>query len=165
MVALGLPSCSTRRPPVVDMSQPGTGTAELEILPAVEPQSSYQTDAQKRPPPETAPQTLSQSLPTYPPSALEHGVACSARLLYHIQTDGSATLVRLAWDSSPPQEHLEAFESAIRAAVATWEFKPAMQLRLKTLADGSARFDKRVIPKAGHAIIRFRVDEGKAVID
>jgi hypothetical protein len=122
-------------------------------------------DAQGSPPAEGAPETLSQGLPVYPDSAIADGVACTARFLYHIETDGSATVVRLEWDLAPPPHHVETFESAIRDAVATWRFVPAFQLVYKETSDGKKGFEKPLIPKAGRALIRFRVEDGRGIVE
>ena len=92
-------------------------------------------------------------------------VACSARVLYHIETSGSATLVRLEWDAPPPEQHREAFELAIQEAMAEWEFQPAMRVRGKKLPDGSTVPETRLVPKASYAVIRFRVVEGRGVVE
>lgn len=162
---IGLAGCAHRHLEVDQEPPQGLGTTEIEILPPPEPETAPPRDVRKRPPPEAAPQTISQALPTYPARALEDRVACAAQLLYHIQTDGSATLVRLNWDPAPPPGHEEAFESAIRDAVATWEFVPAYQLRFKELPDGSPSFEKRLIPKARRAVIRFRVEAGQPIVE
>jgi hypothetical protein len=158
-----LVGCAARRvPPDVDAQ--GVGTAELDLLPSPEPERPAGV-APTRLPPEAAPETVSQALPTYPNSALNEGVTCTAELLYHIETNGSATLVRLTWNLPPPSDHRDAFESAINDAVTTWEFTPGYQLILVERADGTMRYEKRLIPKARRAMIRFRVEGGKGVVE
>ena len=163
--AIGLVGCAHRRISVEQVQTQGVGTAELELLPPPEPEQPSLGNVQKKPTPEASPETVSQALPRYPTSALEDRVACTARLLYHIQTDGSVTIVRLVWDPAPPQDHVEAFESAIRDAAATWEYMPAYRLRHKERDDGTAGFEKQLIPKARRAVIRFRVEGGQAVVE
>jgi len=155
--------CAHRAETIESPSGIHVGRTDLEVLPP-EPPPPALRDQSKRPPPEAAPETLSQALPAYPVSALEDGVSCTARLLYHIQTDGSAELVSLEWELAPPGEHREAFEPAILAAVGTWEFAPAYQLRLRIQPDESAHFEKRPIPKAAHALVRFQVEDGQPVV-
>jgi len=158
-----LVGCAARRVPS-DVDAQGVGTAELELLPSPEPERAADV-APTTLPPEAAPETVSQALPTYPNAAVNDGVACTAELLYHIETDDSATLVRLTWDLPPPSDHLDAFETAINDAVATWEFAPGYQLRLVERADGTMSYEKRPIPKARRAVIRFRVEGGKGVVE
>ena len=140
-----------------------TGAAEIELLPPpvrIAPQGH-------EPPfrPELGPIELRQDLPAYPLSALGDAVACTARLLYHIETDGSASLVRLEWDEPPPPEHTDAFVSAIDAAMARWEFEPGRRWIKRTQPDGTSKREMQLIPKSGRALIRFRVDDGKPVVD
>lgn len=104
-------------------------------------------------------------MPSYPEAALPSEVACSAKLLYHIQTDGSAWLVRLEWAVPPPQDHRDSFEEALSEAVAEWRFTPARELAPKKMPDGSIEPEPRPIPTAVNAIIRFRMEEGKPVVE
>ena len=140
-----------------------TGAAEIELLP---PPTRTAPEGQ-RPPhrPEVGPIEIRQDLPVYPPSALEDGIACTARLLYHIETGGNASLVRLQWDDPPPPEHTNAFAASIESAMATWEFEPARRWILRTQPDGTEKREMQVIPKSGRALIRFRVDNGRPVVD
>ncbi len=119
----------------------------------------------ERPPAQTAPKTLTQPLPAYPESALADEVSCSARILYHIETDGLATLVRLGWDVPPPDAHAAAFESSIHDAVAAWRFDPATRLNPGRRPDGVVTYSRQVIPKAVNVLIRFRVEGGRAVVE
>jgi hypothetical protein len=163
LAATILVGCSARRVPLeVDLQ--GVGRTDLELLPSPEPERTADVNPASLPP-EAAPETVSQALPTYPSLAINDGVACTAELLYHIETDGSATLVRLTWDLPPPADHVDAFESAINDAVAAWEFVPGFQLRFKERADGTMSYEKHLIPKARRAAIRFRVEGGKGVVE
>ncbi len=164
-IALALTGCAGRRTSPDDASQPRFGTADLEILPPPPSQPPPEGYEPKVRPPESAPVVRRQGLPRYPESALQSEVTCTARLLYHIQTDGSATLVLLEWDVPPPDEHLKAFEKAIKEAVGGWEFTPARRYVSTKMPDTSIRLVPKTIPKAGRALIRFRVEKGRAVVE
>jgi hypothetical protein len=58
-----------------------------------------------------------------------------------------------------------AFERAIRDAVEGWRFEAAQRLLLRTLPDGSGGFERRPIPVARHAIVRFRVEGGRPIVE
>jgi hypothetical protein len=103
--------------------------------------------------------------PRYPDAALGDEIACVAELLYHVEIDGTARLVRLEWQEPPPDEHLPEFEDTIRIAVADWEYTPALRLVPQKLPDGSTRIDHQPVPKARHAVVRFRVVNGKGVVE
>lgn len=111
------------------------------------------------------PEVLKRDLPVYPQSALAEEVSCAARLLYHIQKDGRVTLVRLEWDDPPPVEHQQRFEESIQAAMAEWRFVPAVKIVSTELADGSLDLTRQPIPKAERAIVRFRVQDGRGVVE
>lgn len=163
---IGVASCAHRSPTVDNQQRTDVGTVALELVPPPVTEVTAPTQGQQTLSPEAAPETVSQALPTYPSSALEDRIACTVQLLYHIQTDGSATVARLEWNPGPPQIHVEAFESAIRDAVGNWEFIPAYQMRSKRGADGNVTsFEKHLIPKARDAVIRFRVEDGKAIVE
>jgi hypothetical protein len=155
--------CAVHRTPV-QADSPGVGRAELELLPSPEPERTPDV-APTTLRPEAAPETLRQSLPAYPPPAVDEEVACTARILYHMETDGTATLVELTWGPPPPTDHLPAFESAIEEAVASWRFNPAYQLIYEKRAGEVVGFEKRLIPKARSAAIHFRVEGGKGVVE
>jgi len=154
-VASVLAGCSHRR----------VGTVGLEDLPPPEIAPSRLASPSARPSAEVPAQTLLQALPRYPDAALGDEVHCTARLLYHIEVDGTASLVRLEWDPAPAAEYREAFEKAIREAVATWSYTAARRYRWKKNPDGSLEFEERAIPTARRAIIRFRVEKGRGVVE
>jgi hypothetical protein len=103
-------------------------------------------------------------LPSYPEVALADEVKCAARLLYHIQIDGSVTLVRLEWDEPPSSEYQLAFEEAIRDAIATWRYIPAKKW-VPTKMEGAIRTVPHAIPKAERAIVGFHVEEGHGIVE
>jgi len=111
------------------------------------------------------PTPITQNLPIYPESALEAAVACVARILYHVETSGQATLVRLEWKEPPPTEYLIMFEEAIRTAISQWAFHPAIRIVPERQDDDSIEAVQTPVPKALHALIRFRVENGKAVVE
>jgi len=117
------------------------------------------------PPMVMPPMPITQALPIYPESALEAAVACEARILYHVDTSGKATLVRLEWKEPPPTDQLTIFEEAIRTAVSEWTFHPAFRIVPKTQDDGSIEPVQTPLPKASHAFIRFRVEDGQAIVE
>jgi len=162
--ALLLEGCR-RKPVQATPPPPERGTSELEILPAEQVPRATDPERKKVLAPESAPGTVRQDLPGYPETALGDAVECTATVLYHIETDGSARLVRLEWELEPPAEHVAAFEDAIRTAVGSWLFEPAKRYRFKEVADGSFRYDEQVIPKAARAIVRFRVVAGRGVVE
>jgi len=162
LAAATLLGCAARSP--ADLDARKVGRAELEPLPPPDPGRPVEASALALAP-EGAAKTLIQALPAYPDAALSDAVDCRAELLYHIETDGSATLVRLEWNPPPPAGHVAGFEASIRDAVATWRFEPAYQLRLKERADGGMTYEKRLIPKARRVAVRFRVEDGKAVVE
>ena len=142
-----------------------TGTSDLEVLPPPPREPPPEGYTPRLRPPETPPETRRQSLPGYPESAVAFEVKCTARLLYHIQTDGSATLVRLEWEVPPPPEHLTRFEEKIQEAVASWEFIPAKKWVPTKMHDGSTTTVPHPIPKAERAVVRFRVEDGAGVVE
>ncbi len=92
-------------------------------------------------------------------------MACTARILYHVEVSGQATLIRLEWDVAPPPGHLEAFEDSITDAVDGWEFTAAFRIIREARDDGSIEPRIQPIPQAQHALVRFRVEDGKAVVE
>jgi len=138
------------------------GRSQIEPL---APTASDFRPGQKRAPRIIPPQVLAQHLPQYPSSALGDGVTCVARILYHIEVSGQATLVRLEWDIAPPADHLEAFEKSIVDAVALWAFHAAYRIIPETRDDGSIEPRNQSIPQAQHALVRFRVEDGKPVVE
>lgn len=155
-------ACAARVEPQQDASAPRVGTSDLENVPP--PETEPEPEAKRRPF-EIPAEIISQELPVYPQEAVSMEVACVARILYHIETTGSATLIRLEWEAPPPDQHREAFETSIEEALSRWEFKPAMKIRGKKLPDGSTVADQRLIPKASYAIIRFRVEDGRGIVE
>lgn len=164
VLALAAGACR-RQPPATEVVPSLAGSADLELLPAPEPPPPRPAERPRPARPEIAITTLSQELPEYPAAALEDRVTCTARLLYHIQTDGSADLIRLEWDAAPPEQHVAAFEASIDRTVETWKFVPAIRLIPRQASDGGQTYESKVIPKAGRALIRFRVEEGKPVVE
>ena len=82
-----------------------------------------------------------------------------------VTASGQATLVRLEWDEPPPAAYVSEFEEAIRTAISQWSFIPAVRIVPKTRADDSIEFNRTPIPNAQHAFIRFRVEDGKAIVE
>jgi hypothetical protein len=89
----------------------------------------------------------------------------TARILYHIEVDGSATLVRLEWDPAPDNDYIKLFEGSIQTAMAGWEFAPAHRIMTTEHPDGS--IDSKAVPikSADRVIIRFQVIDGKGVVE
>jgi hypothetical protein len=141
LVALALSGCAGRRSTVEQ--NPGVGWSEIRILPSPEPDPA--AAAVGTLPAESAPEVVDQAPPSYPASALDDLVDCTARILYHIQTDGSAELVRLQWEPPPPSVHLEVFEAAIHEAIAGWAFVPGQQLAPWERPDGAFGFEWKPI--------------------
>jgi hypothetical protein len=119
----------------------------------------------KRPPLVLPPEPLQQTLPEYPEAALGDAIACVARVLYHVETSGNATLVRLAWVEPPPAEHIADFEEAIGTGISKWRFIPALRVVPEKQTDGSIEPMETPVPTAQHAFVRFRVEDGKAVVE
>ncbi len=92
-------------------------------------------------------------------------MACVARILYHVERTGEPRLVKLEWDEPPPDEHAAAFEEAIRTAMSGWSFTPAVRIVGKRQEDGSIEPERTPIPQAQHAFIRFRVEDGEAIVE
>lgn len=167
VLSLAMAGCAARGPdPVRDTPARPRGTTELERIPSPPPAAapSGPGPLTRRPPPLALPETIHQPPPGYPESAVGDRVACRASILYHVQTDGSARLVRLEWEAAPPESYRGAFESAIRAAVETWRFEPAYQLVFTERPEGPV-YEKRRVPHAAGARLRFRVEDGKPVVD
>ena len=106
-----------------------------------------------------------RTTPAYPESVVTEGVSCAATLLYHIQKDGSVSLVRLGWDDPPPPEYEDRFEGEIRTAMLEWRFIPAKKWVPTELEDGSIDLVPHPIPKAERAIVRFRVEQGRGIVE
>ena len=139
---------------------PSVGTSQIDHF---QPPPSGSTRVGTPSPIIIPPGPLHQILPKYPESALSEAVACVARILYHVEISGQATLVRLEWDDPPPAEYVTEFEEAIRTAISQWSFIPAVRIVSKTQDDGS--IVRTPVPKAQHALIRFRVEDGKAIVE
>ncbi len=163
LLTISLTGCASRKNLVTETTQRRIGTADLEHLPPPTPEPLRKD--QKPAPLVLPPHPVTQSLPQYPQGVVEAEVSCSARLLYHVERDGSATLVRLEWEAAPPDEHLKAFEAAIRTATATWEFVPARKVVPVAQPDGSIEPEMQPVAEARRAIIRFRVEGGKGVVE
>jgi hypothetical protein len=157
LIVVMLTACAATKTPV--------GTADFEVLPPPPYEPAPDAPRPKPRPPETPPETMEQPPPTYPDSALADGIACSAKLLYHILEDGSASLVRLEWETPPPPEHESAFVEQIRTAMLDWEFIPATKWVRKEREDGTIRLSPQAIPKAERAIVRFRVEGGHGIVE
>lgn len=158
LCALILSGCAHRPPP--GDSPDRSGATEIEDF---QPESREPDD---RPPPLVIPpQALERPLPAYPETALADHVACTARVLFHVEPDGSVRLVRLEWDIPPPDEHVEAFESVIREVIPRWDYVPATRIEPRERPDGSIESKFRKIPKAQHSRIRFRVERGRGVVE
>jgi len=161
LIVVGLTACAgAKAPPVQPM-----GSSELEILPPPPYEPLPEGVRPTLRPPETPPKVQDRMPPSYPDSALSEEIACAAKLLYHIQKDGSVTLVRLEWDEPPPSRFEESFEEEIRTAMLAWRFIPAKKLVPTTLEDGSIDLVPHPIPKAERAIVRFRVQEGRGIVE
>jgi len=145
-------------------ASPGSFIGKTQIEPLAPTASDFRP-GQKRAPLIIPPRILAQSLPQYPSGALEDGVACTARILYHVEVSGQATLVRVEWDVAPPSIHLGAFENSIADAVASWSFTAADRIIPEMQEDGSIESQIQPVPQAQHALIRFRVEDGKAVVE
>ncbi|ANM30377.1 hypothetical protein ABI59_13555 [Acidobacteria bacterium Mor1] len=164
-VLVTLPACSQHRHAAThqELSDPGVGTTDMEYVETEEPQEKPKLGGRYLS--QAAPTKLRQELPEYPAAALADQVDCTAELLFHILTDGTAKVVRLEWNPAPPEQHKEAFEQAIHTAVADWEFVPGFRWIRRTDDDGQVRVEKQDIPKGRTVRIRFRVEGGKAVVE
>jgi hypothetical protein len=139
------------------------GTSDIEHLSG--PASGPRPEGVKRPPLIYPPQPLRQEPPEYPPEALDSEIGCTARLLYHVEKDGSPSLVRLEWEVTPPDQFLETFDATVRTAVEAWEFKPAYKIVPVELPDGAIEPEIIQVPSAHRALIRFRVIDGRGVVE
>jgi len=151
--------CAARAPATTE-PVPRAGTSHIQDF-----QPPPSTDPERRPPLILPPSALSRALPEYPASALDDAVSCVARILYHVETSGRATLVRLEWVEPPPAEHVAAFEDAVRTSVSRWRFESAVRVVPEKLADGSIEPRRTPVPTAQHAFISFRVEDGRAVVE
>ncbi len=147
-----------------DLAKPRSSVGKTQIEPLAPTASDFRP-GQKRAPLIIPPQILAQHLPQYPGSALEDAVACTARILYHVEVSGTATLIRVGWDVAPPPVHLDAFEKSLADAVARWAFNAAYRIIPETRDDGSIETRHQPIPQAHHALVRFRVEDGQAVVE
>lgn len=161
-VALVADGCAHRRSALEEPAS-RVGAVDVEAF-APPPVESAETSPAE-PIPMSPPRVLDRPLPKYPGSAVADGIECRARVLYHILPDGHGKLVSLEWEAPPPPEHVEAFETALRAAVAAWTFEPAVVLKRKALPDGSYRWEEQRIPVAEYARVRFRVVDGVPVVE
>jgi hypothetical protein len=152
--------CASRKPP--EQPVPHVGTARMDHF---QPPATQSPRVGVAAPMVVPPRARTQVLPAYPEAALDEAVACVARILYHVETSGRATLVRLEWAEPPPTQHLEAFEESIRNAVSEWTFHPAVRIEREQRADGSIEGVTTSQPKALHAFVRFRVEDGKAIVE
>ena len=114
---------------------------------------------------ETRPQALHQPLPAYPPQAMDAQVSCEIRLMYHVETDGSAAAVRFNWVLRPPDTYLKAFEAAILEAISEWKFKPAIRHLTRQMPDGSVDTETQAVTRSKWIIIRFQVVDGQGVTE
>jgi hypothetical protein len=53
----------------------------------------------------------------------------------------------------------------IRTAMLDWEFIPAIKWVRKEREDGTIRLSPQRIPKAERAIVRFRVEGGRGIVE
>ena len=162
IVASAAAGCASQRSKGTE-TMPLVGTSQIDHFQNPPPGSS--TSREKRPPLVIPPTPHNQELPDYPNSAVDEGVACVARVLYHVETTGQATLVRLEWDQPPPSKYLGEFEQAIEAAVLKWSYAPAVEIVGEKQDDGSVELVRTPVPSAQRAFIRFRVENGKAVVE
>jgi len=163
LIASALLSCARSRTPE---TQPApSGTSDLEILPPPPQEPAPEGSRPQRGRIVIPPVPKKLAPPRYPDAAVSDGIACVAQLLYHIETDGTAKLVRLEWEDPPPPEHLTEFEETIRAAVSEWAYIPAIRLVPTKMPDGSTVTERRPVPKARHAVVRFRVVNGEGVAE
>jgi len=165
LLVLLVSACAMHKAPENDSQQPLVGTADLEDVPPPPRNPPSESYTPTRRPFEVPPRPLSKRLPLYPDSALPSEVTCVGRILYHVEVDGSATLVRLNWDVAPPDRFMAAFELAIRAAIDDWEFRPAVQVTPEKHPDGTVTPQNKFVPKARYAVIRFRVEQGQGVVE
>ena len=154
--------CAARKPAQAEPAPP-VGTSQIDDFQP--PPSDSRRAGEERPPRVFPPRPLDRTLPTYPESALPNAVACVARILYHVETSGHATLVQLEWVEPPPAEYVTDFEEAIRTGVSEWRYWPAVRVVPERQADGSIEPVRTPVPRAQHALIRFRVEDGKAVVE
>ena len=106
-----------------------------------------------------------QEKPQYPATGLPTSEACTARILFHVEVDGSVTPVRLEWEHPPDADFLKLFESSIRDAMAGWEYSPAHRIITTEQPDGSIEPKAIPIKAADRVIIRFRVVDGLGVVE
>ena len=142
-----------------------TGTAEMELLGPPERRDPTPADLDLTRPMDIQAIPRRQGKPDYPPQALPTGQACAARILYHVEVDGSATLVRLEWDKAPDTSYLKLFEDSIRDAMAGWEFSPAHRLMIHEDQNGVLGSKAIPIKYADRVIIRFSVLDGKGIVE
>jgi hypothetical protein len=154
-------ACAGGKKPAV---QP-TGTSDLEVLPPPPYEPPPEGARLKRGPLVLPYEVEDRSSPGYPEAALADEIACSARLLYHILRDGSAKLVRLEWEAPPPPEYETAFEEEILQAMASWRYTPARKMVPVKHEDGSTELVLEPVPKAERAIVRFRVEQGRGIVE
>jgi hypothetical protein len=129
------------------------------------PQAESARSDTRRPRLVLPPVAVRRELPAYPEAALGDSVSCVAEILYHVETSGQATLVRLGWVEPPPRTHVAAFEDTIRTVMVDWLFKPAERVEPEQRPDGTIEPIRTPVPVAQHAYIRFRVENGTPVVD
>lgn len=158
LIVLLLTTCACAR-------KPPEGSTEIEILPPPPYEPLPEGVRPRFGPMVFPPEVLKRDPPVYPESVVAEEVSCTARLLYHIQQDGLVTLVRLEWDDPPPADHQELFEESIRTAILEWRFLPAVKIVATELDDGSLDLERQPVPKAERAIVRFRVEGGRGIVE
>jgi hypothetical protein len=167
VVLLGVLLCGCRGNAVRTTPRPSgsTGTAEMEILGPPPRREPTVEDLEKGYPTDLQAFARRQAKPDYPPEAVDGAQECTARILFHVEVDGTVTLVRLEWDPEPDSGFLQLFEDSIRNAMAGWEYSPAHRIITTEKPDGS--IDSKAIPikSADRVIIRFRIVDGKGVVE
>ena len=157
--------CKIVPPDTFPRSPEPTGSSEMEILGPPPRREPTPEDLRRPPHFETPAHARRQGKPEYPLEGLSTSQECMARILYHIEVDGSATLVRLEWDPAPGDGFLKLFEDSIREAITGWEFSPSHRLVPTEQPDGSIEPKAVPIKSADRVIIRFSVIEGRGVVE
>ena len=166
LAALLLPSgCRNRLPQTTPHTPQTAGTSEMELLGPPPRREPTPEDLDINHPMDIKAVPRRQGKPAYPPAGLPTEQACIARVLYHVEPDGSATLVHLEWDVPPGDAFTKLFEASIRDAIAGWEFSPAHRIITTEFPDGSRDSEAIPIKYADRAVIRFRVLEGRGVVE
>jgi hypothetical protein len=160
-----LAGCNTVSPDTVPKPPEPTGSSEMEILGPPPRREPTPADLDRGYPTDLQAFARRQEKPSYPMEALPFVQSGTARILYHIEVDGSATLVRLEWDPGPDDDYLKLFEDSIQTAMAGWEFAPAHRIMTTEHPDGSIDSNAVPIKSADRVIIRFQVIDGKGVVE